>query len=488
MKLINKLYITIASIAVMSMTTSCEDFLTTAPSTDLTDTQIIKDVSGLNMLLQGTYRQMRDGDGTPNFYSPEGIKAVSTVTGGDMMINDEQVGDLWYFSIFSPQRYVSSASIPCDMWYKMYRIIGNANIIITSADGAAGSEELKGEIKGQALALRARCYFNLIRFYQHTYAIAKNKPGVPLLLEPTVDSKKRASVEEVYSQIVSDLTNASSLLNHYERPDKQYYNKDVVNFLLAQVYLTMENWVEAGKCANAVRTSYDLMTMNEYKAGFSTINREWVLGYIQTSQDYWWYDSPACWYDFGQTNAPWRAELFLPNNYFVEEVMKDDPRALFVNNPKYSGRYAASKFLELKDEGPYGDLYDFRAAEMYLTEAEAKARQEDVALTDAVIPLNFLREARGLAKLDVSGKSRLNVIDAILLERRKEMWGEGLDYFDIMRLQKPVVKTMAQGHYEEVNIPALSNKLIMMIPEKEVVNNKEIEQNPNPTTDPIFKP
>lgn len=466
------------------LNTGCQDFLTTTPTSSLSENQIVNDMTGIKMLLQGTYRQMRDGAGSPNFYSPEGIKAISTTTGVDIMINDEQIGDFWYFTVFGSQRYDPTATIPTGMWAAMYKIISNANNIIYNIDNIKGNASEKDAIKGQALTIRARCYYNLIRFYQHTYIIAKNKPGVPLLLEPTLKSKARNTVEEVYTQIVADLKNAETLLASYQRPDKQYYNKDVVQFLLADVYLTMNNWAEAQKYANKIRTSYELMTMDEYKAGFSTTNREWVLGYVQTSQDYWWYDSPACWYDFGQTHSPWQAELFIPTKHFVEVVMKDDPRNLNIPNPLYEGKYAATKFIELKSEGPYGDLYDLRAAEMYLVEAEAAARQGAVDVAKTV--LNQLQSQRGAVVTTTTDKTAL--IDAIILERRKEMWGEGLDYFDIMRLQKPVVKTVADGNYQEVNIPVNSNKLIMMIPEKEMINNSAMVQNPNPAIAPVFVP
>lgn len=483
MKIKNILSVILLS-AGAAFTTGCQDFLTTNPSSSLSETQIMNDMTGIKMLLQGTYRQMRDGAGEPFFYSPEGIKSIATTTGGDMMINDEQIGDFWYFTVFGTQRYDPTATIPTGMWRSMYKIISNANAIIANIDNISGETSEKNAVKGQALAIRARCYYNLIRFYQHTYIIAKNKPGVPLLLEPTLKSKARNTVEEVYTQIVSDLKNAETLLADYERPNKQYYNKDVAQFLLADVYLTMNKWSEAQTYANKIRTSYELMSMDEYKAGFSTTNKEWVLGYVQTSQDYWWYDSPACWYDFGQNNSPWQAELFIPTKHFVEVIMKDDPRNLTIPNPIYEGKYAATKFRELKDEGPYGDLYDLRAAEMYLVEAEAAARQGDVGTAKTV--LNLLQNQRGAAVTTATSQSAL--IDAILLERRKEMWGEGLDFFDIARLQKPIVKTVAQGHYQEVNIPANSNKLIMMIPEKEMINNPAMVQNPHPDAVPIFVP
>ena len=79
----------------------------------------------------------------------------------------------------------------------------------------------------------------------------------------------------------------------------------------------------------------------------------------------------------------------------------------------------------------------FRKGEMYLIEAEAKAR-DGVALDQAVAPLNTLRTARGAGNYDVTGKTKEQVIDEILMERRRELWGEGFGITDILRNQKAV--------------------------------------------------
>ncbi|MFD2556628.1 RagB/SusD family nutrient uptake outer membrane protein [Sphingobacterium tabacisoli] len=464
---------------------SCDKFLTENPTSDLTDREVLESVTGLGILLKGTYRMMRDGNNNPPISSPSGIKILSTVTGTDMMVNQEQVGNNWNFYTYNNQRYDPAGAVTSVIWGTAYKVILNTNIIIGNIDQAAGVQSEKDAIKGQALALRARNYFNLVRLYQHTYSVAKGKLGVPLQLKEDLEPKERATVEEVYKRILQDLGDAEHLLKNYDRSNnRNYYNIDVVNFLLAQVYLTMENWEQAEKYAREIRTTYSLMSMTEYGAGFSSLNKEWVLGYEQGAQDYWWYDSPACWFDFGQNNAPWQSEQILPSNYFVEVVMKDDPRLLVIPNPLYPTKYAATKFRELKSQPPYGHLYDLRAAEMYLVEAEAAARQGKV--TEALQVLNLVQSERDASITTTTAQEML--IEAILLERRKEMWGEGIEWFDMLRLKTGVEKTLAQGHYQELSIPALSNKLIMMIPEKEVVNNRLLVQNPHPGQEPVFKP
>ena len=484
MKIFKQRVIYVVMAIVTLANTSCDKFLTEKPTSELIDPEVLTSVTGLNILLNGTYRLMRDGNNNPAISSPSGLKLLSTVTGVDMMVNPEQIGNTWNFYTYNNQRYDPTGVVTSTIWNSAYKVIQNANIILEHIDQVPGEETIKSAIKGQALALRARNYFNLVRFYQHTYSIAKDKPGVPLQLKADLEPKERASVSVVYEQILADLLYAEELLVNFNRPNINFYDKDVVRFLLAQVYLTMEDWPNAEKYANHIRSAYPLMSMEEYGAGFSSANKEWVLGYKQGPQDYWWYDSPACWFDFGQNKAPWQAEWVLPSNYFVDVVMKDDPRKLVIANPLYTGRYAAIKFLELKSQPPYGDLFDLRGAEMYLVEAEAAARQAKVQ--QALQVLNVLQIARGASKTTITGQEQL--IEAILLEKRKEMWGEGIEWFDFLRLKQGIDRKANEGHHQDISIPALSNRLIMMIPEKEVINNKLLIQNPHPNQEPVFKP
>lgn len=77
-----------------------------------------------------------------------------------------------------------------------------------------------------------------------------------------------------------------------------------------------------------------------------------------------------------------------------------------------------------------------RSAEMYLIAAEALAREGQ--LGEAVKPLNTLRNARGLADYDLTGKTQEQLIGDILLERRRELWGEGFGITDILRTSVPL--------------------------------------------------
>jgi hypothetical protein len=158
---------------------------------------------------------------------------------------------------------------------------------------------------------------------------------------------------------------------------------------------------------------------------------------------------------------------------------------MFVPNPTEAGKFASVKFLEKHASAPYGDMIDMRAAEMYLVEAEAAARQGNT--TEALNILNLIQNARPGAIVS-STTNQDELIQEILLERRKEMYGEGLDYFDIKRLQLPIEKSLANGNNLDLSLPANSNKLTLMIPDKEILNNKLMVQNPDPSNEPVFVP
>ena len=98
-----------------------------------------------------------------------------------------------------------------------------------------------------------------------------------------------------------------------------------------------------------------------------------------------------------------------------------------------------------------GDIVVMRSAEMYLIAAEALAREG--RLEEAVNPLNTLRNARGLADYDLAGKTQERLVDDILLERRRELWGEGFGITDILRTQRsvermPLTKEEAEKTYD----------------------------------------
>lgn len=317
-------------------------------------------------------------------------------------------------------------------WYLIYKTIDNCNTAI-AIDG--DSEEFF-QAKGQALALRAFCYLHLAQHYQFTYLKDPTAPCVPIYTEPTTSEtapKAKSTVAQVYQRVFDDLNLAQSYLKNYTRKgDGQKFkpNTNVVNGLLARAYLLTGQWEEAAKAAVAARQGYSLMTTTAEYEGFNNVsNKEWIWGHPQTLAQ-----SDAS-YNFYYLDATYVGAYssFMANPHFRDTFSEGDIR-LGLFQWMREGYLGYKKFHMRADDT--ADIVLMRASEMLLIEAEALAREGFPE--KAVIPLNELRHARGLGDYDLTGKSQDDVVNEILMERRRELWGEGFSITDILRTQQSV--------------------------------------------------
>ena len=317
-------------------------------------------------------------------------------------------------------------------WYLIYKTIDNCNTAI-AIDG--DSEEFF-QAKGQALALRAFCYLHLAQHYQFTYLKDPTAPCVPIYTEPTTSEtapKAKSTVAQVYQRVFDDLNLAQSYLKNYTRKgDGQKFkpNTNVVNGLLARAYLLTGQWEEAAKAAVAARQGYSLMTTTAEYEGFNNVsNKEWIWGHPQTLAQ-----SDAS-YNFYYLDATYVGAYssFMADPHFRDTFSEGDIR-LGLFQWMREGYLGYKKFHMRADDT--ADIVLMRASEMLLIEAEALAREGFPE--KAVIPLNELRHARGLGDYDLTGKSQDDVVNEILMERRRELWGEGSSITDILRTQQSV--------------------------------------------------
>jgi len=332
-------------------------------------------------------------------------------------------------------------------WYLMYKTIDNCN----TALAIQGDTEALRQAQGQALALRAFCYLHLAQHYQFTYLKDPAAPCVPIYTEPTTDDtapKGKSTVAQVYQRVFDDLALAKDYLKNYTRKgDGQKFKPDVnvVNGLLARAYLLTGQWEEAAKAAAAARQGYSLMTTAAEYEGFNNIsNKEWIWGHPQTLAQ-----SRAS-YNFYFLDATYVGAYssFMADPHFRDTFSDGDIRLELFQSMR-EGYLGYKKFHMRADDT--ADLVLMRAAEMYLIEAEAKVR-DGVALAQAVAPLNTLRNARGVGDYEVTGKSQEDVINEILMERRRELWGEGFGITDILRTQKAVERAALSDEMQKTEV------------------------------------
>ncbi|HVU58785.1 MAG TPA: RagB/SusD family nutrient uptake outer membrane protein [Puia sp.] len=421
--------------------TACNKQLNTAPTNAVPGDLLFENVTNLSTLLQGTWSSMMD-DFYGDVYSNPGYKTIGLVSdamGDDVAVIPTKYGFKTTYTF--TQMYDKTQSRNTAFWGELYKIINNMNIIIAHVDQVEGDSVAKAVLKGQALALRANTYLQLASFYQFSYQKDPQAKAVPIYTLPTSDTTvghPRATLQQVYQLIVADLQQAVTLLQGYDRPAKWLIDQNVAKGLLARAYLNTGQWTLAAQAAVAARQGYTLMNPAEYKSGFNNIdNEEWIWGHPEIPTQ----NGGSYSFNFLDVTYNQGYYSYMADPHFMELFADGDVRkSLFYwdGDPGLEGYLAYGKIRFGSIPNQTGDLVLMRASEAYLIEAEGDARAND--LDDAVIALNALRAARTAPAYDPTGQTQQNLIDTILVERRKELWGEGFSLSDIIRLQQPVVR------------------------------------------------
>ena len=472
MKSLKYILMTLATGGLMTMSTGCSDFLETVPATSVSDQSVFNSVAGAQAALNGCYFQMRAySGGGANRQDDWGIPSIQMVS--DVSADDIIVWGGWYcytYNYWGETRgdiFRSSA-----LWTFHYRLINNLNSVIAYIDDCAGDQKEKDYIKGQALAMRGWAYFDLVRIFQHTYAIAKDMPGVPIYTEPTTDQtegKGRGTVQDVYDQVLSDLTQAETLLEGFNRGSlKNNMDQTVVQGILSDVYLTMTDWNNAEIYAKKVMNKYPMTSNNNYLAGFSDINTpSWIWGMEQSEEQNMGDYSPyAMWYIGTEDRGYgyWSFKCFFLAQSFVDKFEANDVRASQFRWEWDMVHYT----LKFRDnEAGRGSIVFMRTESMLLNAAEALCRQGKY--DDAKAMLWKLQEMRGTTCSTSTGNE---LLEEIWLERRKELYGEGYGLFDLNRNQKPLLR--GSNHWVgggDTPFPARSWRFIYQIPRGELLNN-----------------
>ena len=341
-----------------------------------------------------------------------------------------------------------------DRWTDAYNAINRANNVLTALETVIADD--RGQVEGEARFIRAAVYFELVRFYALPYEAAGNNSqlGVPLVLRPTrgIDESSqvaRNTVEEVYAQIVDDLTRAKGLLPEENGVLAGQY---AATALLARVYLQMGRYEDARSNADAVISSGLYTLVDNYADDWTNDDN--------TSEDI--YAVQISSQDFGEATLPvfYSIPEFGGRDGDIEIEQKhldlyaaDDARlALF-----YEG---AGAVRSGKWRNQYRNQPIIRLAEMYLIRAEANLRLGGMVGATPVDDYNILHTRAGLTAVASI------TLEELLLERRRELAHEGHRIHDVKRL------------HESVDGLAYNDpKLVFPIPAREIGANPKLQQN-----------
>ena len=453
---------------------------------------------------------------TGNTHQCFGISAYNLcadVMGDDHIMADQGNGWFWSDATYNVKvRYTSTAWRSYDVWNAHFTWINMVNRLITMNKNKTLDTETMN-LLGQAYAIRAYSYFMLAQYYARTYKGHEHEPCVPIYTEPfnAEIGRPRATIQEVYTQINSDIALAVDYLGRSSLDlGKTFISYPVALGLQARIALTQENWHLAAEAAekaiNNKQYKFIIQPVSPLVFKANTTNFINDLSYDNvmwgasiTAENsgiyaslYSHLDAAADMYG-GYDAAP-----KCINRDIYSLMSSKDARRCWWDPKDMRNPYQQEKFHFSNISTYLGDYVWMRIEEMYLIAAEAQCMlgNEETAriyLNKMVVTrdptYNCTATGKQLGKLtsDRTGALREAIID----QRRIELWGEYGRVYDIRRLKQGFIRTVAQGWPNNPNI-LLTNRpsdnpenymWVLTIPQVEFDRNNNMnessDQNPN---------
>lgn len=493
-----KIYLFLAAFIFIAIAGCKKSYLETKPSDGVPIEQIFSQLSSVYAALNGSVKEQfafstGSAAGPHDAFGQKSYDLASDLMGNDMVVHSQGYG--WFNRDYNYTEFLNAnEGRQCDLaWYLYYDIIRQANTILTYLDNVTNATQAdKDAIKGEALGIRAYCYFYLINYFQQSYKGNELKPGVPLVIDLSLDNVGRGTVQAVYDQMVADLTLAETLLTGKPRVDKSHIDVSVVRGFRARVALLMEDWPTAASYAQSARQGYTLMVGTEYTdmSAFSSVgNAEWMWGSIIPDAEATIYASFFSHMDINTGGyAALGGQKKITKDLYDQIPATDIRKSVWTAPGSGSGanvEYNQVKF-QVPDPGSWAaDYLYMRAAEMYLIEAEALSRDGGDGPAQTVLQNLIITRNPSYDASIFSGAALLN---EILLQRRIELWGEGFALMDIKRLNQGLNRPTGPDNHGAPNFdpgvyttaPA-DPRFLMRIPQREIDYNTQMtanDQNP----------
>ena len=357
-----------------------------------------------------------------------------------------------------------------------YNEIAAANEVLKAYTYSSEDKEVRYKI-AQARAVRAFAYLNLAPYFQFGYAAgASDLPCVPLVTETTTNftENPRATVAEIYTLIIEDLTFAIENLEGYVRSDKSRIDRQVAYGLRARAYLNIEEWSLAAADAAKAAAGYVPASLEEVSKPFlyDIDEHNWIWGYDMRSDIALAnpYATSSSWLrSFSGDGYAAACQVYACiNSLLYDKIPATDVRKGWwvdaslesplledvtwngVSGPAVAGLeidnvkmaflpYTNVKFGMYQVGGTTNDEdWPFmRVEEMILIQAEGLAKSGKTAEAKILLE-NFVQTYRDPSySVTASGRS---LEDEIWFQRRIELWGEGFSNSDTRRLDKPLVR------------------------------------------------
>lgn len=401
------------------------------------------------------------------------------------------------------QEWVNGVGVYANRWAVAYRGILDANYVLeylpklslssVPSSGTVSSQQVLDHLRGEALFLRSLYYMELLRVYAYEPGKEVNGFNLGVILRETptevvsdADFRERSSNVECYTFVENDLKEAINLLLPASAlsgwPSSLGANtfpfratKAAAHALLARHYLYWSKWAEAEAQATTALTLVPIaapVTSANYVTAFSTSTHpESIFEFEIRATDWSGVDGPNNSMNSITTNMLSGSQYVLAASaeLIAAHETGDVRRNLYLTTTGTLNKPQTRKW-----PGEKGSFVEnipvIRRSEMYLIQAEARARQNNDA--GAQTAVNTIRTNRGLAATSLTGSA---LIALILNERRVEFAHEGHRFYDLKRLGLDVPKPVASG---VGTLPYTDFRMLQQIPNDQIVLNPKLKQNP----------
>lgn len=483
-----RFYKIVTLILLVVVIVSCDDLLTENPGSSISSDQFYRTSEDAVAAVNAVYEPLPE-----EFHNY--ILTIMTTDDGYAAsgAGAALVQQMWRYN-WSP----NNGRVFGGYWESQYDVINRANMAIENIPTIEMDENLKSRLLGEARFVRAYTYFKLVRLFG----------GVPVITSPTQSADEvnveRATVEEVYTQIIEDLTFAEDNLLDQASTQKGRASVTAATGMLARVYLTRENWEQAAQKAEEIIDAGNNALMSDYQDLFhpdTEDNDEVIFAHQFVAQGGFGYPSKRYlprgvipdWRGLGAFAPTWN----LYNSYEADDLRRDISLVTsweteggdILNFDPWWRKFWDMTIDNTDDAGI--DVPIIRYADILLMYAEAINESENGPTLEAYEAVNMVRrraygeDINSPSSFDLPpGLNQQDFREAVWQERRWELAGEYHRWYDLKRtgrLQAVVSDWLqngeeteggaATGTFEEKN-------LLYPIPQSEIDANPNLEQNP----------
>ena len=250
---------------------ACNDFLEEKPKSSLTAPDYYQTEAQAQANVNYLYRTGASSKltGAGSAYVGPFASITGQLTGYFTNSYEGQELTCKYSRELTRQQNTMTVSVTIDgIWDDCYKAINVANGAIKYIPEISMDQSLANRLIGEAKFFRAWNYFNLVKIFG----------GVPLTVEPYESMEnmylERASVEQVYAQVESDLKDAVNAL-----PAATFYNnsnritKYAAAMVLTSVYMQQGKYADAASAVKTVIDSPHALATNDDLALGSAYNK-----------------------------------------------------------------------------------------------------------------------------------------------------------------------------------------------------------------------